>query len=62
MKLGEKECDYEIAHFMKCGVYPKVTNTCKYGLTDDDIDFYTHKQNFDEYYCWRGTRIPQWFE
>jgi hypothetical protein len=25
--------------------------------TDESWNIY-----FDEYYCWRGSRIPQWFE
>lgn len=62
MKLGEAECDENIAYFLKYGKIKPLERTCKYGLTDDDIDYYIHDNKPDEYYCWQGTRIPCWFE
>lgn len=62
MILGNTECDYDTAYFLKNGEYPKKENNCKYGLTNDDVDYYIHENRQDEYYCWRGSRIPCWFE
>ena len=63
MILGNEECDEEIAYFLKHGKYPPYErHKCTYGLTEADIDYHIHNNKPSPYYCWRGWRIPQWFE
>ena len=51
------ECDEDIAYILKYGKpKPYKRPECKYAPPEE----WEIKQ--DEYYCWRGTRIPQWFE
>lgn len=52
--------DYDTAYFLKYGVNPpQVKKKC----ISTPAKFDWEKTNEpDPYYCWRGTRIPQWFE
>lgn len=60
MKLGDSECDYETGYFLTHGQYPpKEDNHCI--STPAEYDKERHCEP-DPYYCWQGTRIPQWFE
>lgn len=52
--------DYNTAYFLKYGKNaPYKKKECKYTPPEFDWE-QVNKQ--DEFYCWRGTRIPQWFE
>ena len=52
--------DYNTAYFMKYGRNaPVFKNDCK--LAPSEFDWEITYQP-DEYYCWQGSRIPQWFE
>lgn len=59
MMLGNQECDAETAYYLQYGTYPKYEYNCTVvpPAYDKETDFTP-----DTYYCWYGTRIPQWFE
>lgn len=60
MKLSESDLDYEIGYFMKHGTYPpREENKCVYAPAEYDWEQLNEP---DSYYCWQGTRLPQWFE
>lgn len=59
MILGEKECDAEIAYYLKHGKMLAIHNKS----TPKPAEFDWEKAyEQDSYHCWQGTRIPQWFE
>jgi hypothetical protein len=59
MMLGNQECDAETAYYLKHGTKPEY----KYNCTASPPDCNWEKAyEPDPYYCWHGTRIPQWFE
>jgi hypothetical protein len=61
MILGDKECDEETAYFLTYGeIKPYERCSCQYGLSEDDIDYYIHENEPDEFICWQGTQIPSW--
>lgn len=59
--------DYDTAYFMKYGKRPPAIKEEKTIKCFDDAYLaeslaYEIMYEPDEYYCWQGTRIPQWFE
>lgn len=59
MILGNKECDEEIAYFMKLGKLKPYKKNCAFKTAEFDWE---RNNKPDEYYCWQGSRIPLWFE
>ena len=52
--------DYDTAYFMKYGKNPPYRKKdCKF--TPPEFDWEVAYEP-DPYYCWQGSRIPQWFE
>lgn len=51
--------DYDTAYFMRYGKYPPPRERKK--AIPPKVDWETIYEP-DPYYCWQGTRIPQWFE
>ena len=52
--------DYNTAYFMKYGKNaPMYEKHCKFAPAEFDWEVAYEP---DPYYCWRGSRIPQWFE
>ncbi|MCM1338892.1 MAG: hypothetical protein NC191_04415 [Muribaculaceae bacterium] len=52
--------DYNTAYFLKYGkIPPYLRNECSYAPASFDWE---QDNKPDPYYCWQGTRIPQWFE
>ena len=63
MILGNNECDSELAYFLEYGeLKPYERNNCKYGLTENDIDYHFHEKKEDEFICWQGSQIPNWLQ
>lgn len=58
--LGNTECDHETGYFLEYGKYPPIKEKeCIFAPAEFDWE----KANEpDTYYCWQGTRLPQWFE
>ena len=59
MILGDQECDEEIAYFLKHGERKPYKRTCTFKPPEFDWETVNEPS---PYYCWRGRRIPQWFE
>ena len=59
MILGNQECDEEMAYFLKYGKIKPYKKTCLYEPAKHD---YETDNEPPPYYCWQGSRIPQWFE
>lgn len=58
--LGDKECDRETAYYLKFGRILPITGK---GKPKPPTEFDWEQINEpDHYYCWQGTKMPQWFE
>lgn len=53
------DLDYDMAYFMQHGKYPPPRVRKKTVPAKGDWETINEP---DQYYCWQGTRIPQWFE
>lgn len=61
--LGDKECDYDTAFFMKNGKYPPVVRRCKRGEVSisDALEREWEKPDM-HYIIWQGCRLGSQFD
>lgn len=60
MILGNTECDYDTAYFLKYGEYPKVKK-CKQGLPEINRSSEIWDREPEQYILYRGWRMPDFF-
>lgn len=63
MKLGEKECDWDVAYFLEHGCYPPVVHNCRKGEVSIQSALEREWREPDlQYMLWQGCRLGSQFD